>query len=99
MSLRDWPAGFPSEIAVQRRVPYESRADSIMYRQGLAECGRARGWDIHLYSAKDVEDQAAQVLGARAEDVLYGPRAKLGPPWSKDHRVALAATVVAATSG
>jgi hypothetical protein len=26
--------------------------------------------------------------------VLYGPRAALGPPWSKDHRIALAATVL-----
>jgi len=27
--------------------------------------------------------------------VLKGPRGRLGPPWAKDHRVALAATVVA----
>jgi hypothetical protein len=35
------------------------------------------------------------VLGARADEVLQGPRARLGAPWTKDHRVALAATVVA----
>jgi hypothetical protein len=28
--------------------------------------------------------------------VLHGPRARLGAPWSKDHRMALAATVLAA---
>jgi hypothetical protein len=26
--------------------------------------------------------------------VLHGPRATLGPPWSKDHRMALAATIL-----
>jgi hypothetical protein len=95
ISLRAWPDDFPSDIAVQRRVPYESRADSIMYRQGLAECASARGWDIDLYDAKDVESQAARMLGARADEVLRGPRVTLGPPWAKDHRMALAATIVA----
>jgi hypothetical protein len=67
-----------------------------MYRQVLADLGQARGWSIHFYEAKDVETEAAQVLGDRADAVLYGPRARLGPPWSKDHRTALAATVVCA---
>ena len=34
------------------------------------------------------------MLGGRADEVLRGPRATLGPPWAKDHRVALAATIV-----
>ena len=97
MSLRAWPADFPEDIAVQRRVPYESHADSIMYRQVLAELARDRGWEVHLYDAKDVEDEAARILGERADEVLHGPRATLGPPWSKDHRMALAATIVIAT--
>ena len=96
MSLRGWPLDFPADIRVQRRVPYESRADSVMYRQVLAECARARGWDVHLFDAKSVESQAAAILGERADDVLHGPRATLGPPWAKDHRIALAATIMAA---
>jgi hypothetical protein len=95
MSVRAWPLGFPDDIATQRRVPYESRADSIMYCQVLAECGRRRGWDIQLYDAKTVESRAARLLGGQADKVLRGPRATLGPPWAKDHRVALAATVMA----
>ena len=67
-----------------------------MYRQILAELARARGWGVHLYDAKTVEDQAARILAERANDVLYGPRVTLGPPWAKDHRMALAATIVAA---
>ena len=94
MSLRAWPLDFPDDIAVQRRPPYESRADSIMYRQVLAELAQARGWAVHLYEAKDVEDDAVSILGGRADEVLHGPRATLGPPWSKDHRMALAATIV-----
>jgi hypothetical protein len=94
ISLRAWPAGFPEDIATQRRVPYESRADSVMYRQVLAEAARERGWVVHLYEARDVEAEATRLLGKQADTVLRGPRATLGPPWSKDHRMALAATIV-----
>jgi len=98
VSLAAWPPGFPEDIAVQRRVPYESRADSVMYRQVLADAARRRGWAVHLYEAKSVEPDATRLLGARAHDVLHGPRATLGPPWSKDHRMALAATVLAGSA-
>lgn len=95
ISLRAWPPDFPDDIAVQRRAPYEARADAVMYRQVLAELARARNWDVVLYDAKDVVGEAVGVLGERADEVLYGPRATIGPPWAKDHRVALAAAIVA----
>jgi len=95
MSLRAWPHDFPGDIAIQRGVPYESRADSVMYLQVLAELARHRGWDVHFYDAKHVENEATTILGKRAGEVLHGPRKTLGPPWSKDHRMALAATIVA----
>ena len=94
ISLRAWPPDFPDDIAVQRRAPYEARADAIMYRRVLAELAHARGWDVRLYVANHVEGQAASVLGERADQVLRGPRARLGPPWARDHRIALAATIV-----
>ena len=96
LSVRSWPADFPEDIATLRRAPYESRADSIMYCQVLADAGHDRGWDIHCYDAKRVEADATRMLGPRADEVLHGPRTTLGPPWSKDHRTALAATIVAA---
>ncbi len=96
VSVRTWPGDFPEDVAVLRRVPYESRADSVMYCQVVAEVAGGRGWAVHHYDAKTVEAQATAVLGARAHGVLHGPRATLGAPWSKDHRIALAATVVAA---
>jgi hypothetical protein len=94
ISLRAWPHDFPEDVAVQRRAPYEARADAIMYRQVLADAAQARGWKVHVYDTKSVLDQAASVLGDRASEVLQGPRARLGPPWTKDHRMALAATIV-----
>jgi hypothetical protein len=94
ISLRTWPLDFPEDIAVQRLSPYEARADAIMYRQVLAEIADARGWRLHLYDAKDVVSQAVKILGRRADDVLQGPRSRLGPPWTKDHQMALAATIV-----
>ncbi len=73
----------------------ESQADSVMYREVLAECARGRGWEVHLFNANNVEGQARRLLGERADDVLGSPRQRLGPPWAKDHRMALAATILA----
>ena len=95
ISLRALPLDFPDEIAIQRRAPYEARADAIMYRQELSELARARGWEVHFYDAKSVVGQAASILAELADEVLQGPRATLGPPWTKDHQIALAATIMA----
>jgi hypothetical protein len=99
ISLRRWPLDFPDDIAVQMRAPYEARADAVMYRQELAELAHARGWAVHGYEARSAEAQAAALLGERAHAVLHGPRAALGPPWTRDHRVALAATVLVTLEG
>jgi hypothetical protein len=95
ISLRSWPLDFPTDIAVQRRTPYEARADAIMYRQILADLAQARDWAVHLYDAKRVIGDANEILDGRADELLQRPRDSLGPPWTKDHRVALAATIVA----
>jgi len=95
ISLRAWPHDFPDDIAVLRRAPYESQADSVMYRQVLAALAEGRGWAIHLYDAASIEAEAVRILGDRAHEVLHGPRTTLGAPWAKDHRMALAATIVA----
>ena len=70
ISLRAWPLDFPDDIAVQRRSPYEARADAIMYRQVLAELAAARGWEVHFYTAREVEAQAISRLAERADEVL-----------------------------
>lgn len=83
-ALRAWPDDFPDDIARQRRVPYESRADSVMYLEVLAEQARARGWAVAFFDAKNVEAEATRLLGDRAHAVLHGPREMLGPPCAKD---------------
>ena len=94
LAIRGWPPTFPQDIATQRRPPYESRADSVMYCHVLAEVAAHHGWDVRTYDAKTVESDAVAILGSRAKEILHGPRNVLGPPWSKDHRIALAATIV-----
>jgi hypothetical protein len=95
ISMRALSTDFPTDIATLRRSPYEARADAVMYRQVLTEDAEARGWPVHYYDAKQVIAEATRLLGDRAADVLDGPRARLGPPWTKDHRMALAAAIVA----
>ncbi|MBO0825518.1 MAG: hypothetical protein J2P27_16945 [Actinobacteria bacterium] len=98
ISLRHFLVEFPDDIALLRRPPYEARADAIMYRQVLAEVARQRGWRIHLYDARAVVGQATARLGTGADQVLDAPRATLGPPWTTDHRKALAATILSTGS-
>lgn len=90
IALRTWPQDFPTDVATLRRAPYESRADAVVYRQALAAAASERGWAVSLYDAKDVVGQAVGVLGERAA-VLDGPG---GPPWTKDHRMALAGAIL-----
>jgi hypothetical protein len=70
-----------------------------MYRQELSALAHARGWEVHAYDVKTVVSQAAIMLAERADEILHGPRATIGPPWTRDHRIALAATIVVARTG
>lgn len=94
-----WPHDFPKDIAVLRRAPYESQADSVMYRRAIAAVAQDLGWEVHLFDARTAEVDVAALIGDRANEVLHGPRRRLGPPWTKDHRMALAATVLAERAG
>lgn len=95
LSLRTWPDDFPTDVATVRRPPHEARADAIMYRQVLAAAAGARGWAVRTYDARRVVDDAGTVLGRPADPLLRAPRAALGPPWTKDHRIAYAAAITA----
>lgn len=92
LCLRHSPPDFPTDLATLRRSPWEARADAVMYRAVLADAAAARGWTVHRYDARTVE------AGVGA-DRLAAPRATLGPPWTKDHRVALAAVIRSGTDG
>jgi hypothetical protein len=72
-------------------------ADWVMYRKALAGAAEARGWTVHWYDAKKVFDAASEALGIEDLDAHFLQlRRSLGSPWSKDHKLATAAAIVAA---
>jgi len=72
-------------------------ADWVMYRKALASAAEARGWPVHWYDAKSVLGAASQVLRVENLDALFlQVRSAVGPPWGKDHKVAMAAAIVTA---
>jgi hypothetical protein len=52
-----------------------------------------RAWPLDF--PDDIAVQRRAQYEARADEVLQGPRTMMGPPWTKDHRIALAAAIVA----
>jgi hypothetical protein len=72
-------------------------ADSVMYRQALANAAEVRGWMVHWYDREHVFRDAAAVVGC--EDVntfLSAIGRAIGPPWQANHKLATAAAIVAA---
>jgi hypothetical protein len=75
----------------------QTMADGVMYREALAQAAKARGWVVHWYDAKGVLAEAARALRRKSLDPLFRKTgAAIGPPWQKDHQVAMAAAIAAA---
>jgi hypothetical protein len=65
----------------------------------LAGAAESRGWSVHWFDAKTVLQAAEGVLRVESIDTHFVRlRQSIGPPWSKDHRIAMAAAIVAAAS-
>ena len=97
IALRQCPA-LPSTIAA-RIQDYRARnvADWVMYRKALAAAAEARGWVVHWYDAKKVFDAASEALRIKdLEAHFLQLRRSIGPPLGKDHKIAMAAAIVAA---
>jgi len=97
VALRQCPS-LPPTIA-ERIQDYRSQnvADWVMYRQALAAAAEERGWPVHWYDARKVLGAASEVLGIGNFDAhSLQLRRSIGPPWSNDHKVAMAAAIVAA---
>jgi len=97
VALRKCPQ-LPPTIA-ERITDYraQNNADWVMYRKALASAAEARGWPVHWYDAKSVLGAARQAL--RVEDLdahFLQVRRAVGPPWNKDHKLAMAAAIVTA---
>ena len=72
-------------------------ADWVMYRRALASAAEARGWPVHWYDAKKVFGAASQALSVENLNAHFvHVRRAVGPPWDKDHKLAMAAAIVAA---
>jgi len=97
IALRNCPQ-LPATIA-ERIKDYRARnvADWVMYRRALASAAEARGWPVHWYDAKKVSSAASQALSVESLDAHFlNVRKAVGPPWDKDHKLAMAAAIVTA---
>jgi len=97
IALRNCPQ-LPPTIA-ERIQNYwaQNNADWVMYRKVLASAAESRGWPVHWYDAKNVLDAASQALRVENLDAHFlRVRKAIGPPWDKDHKLAMAAAIVAA---
>jgi hypothetical protein len=95
VALRKCPQ-LPPTIA-ERIKDYRAQnvADWVMYRKALASAAEARGWPVHWYDAKSVLGAARQVLRVENLDAHFlQVRRTVGPPWDKDHKLAMAAGIV-----
>ena len=100
VALRQCPQ-LPPTIA-ERIKDYRAQnvADWVMYRRALAAAAEARGWAVHWYNAKKVFDAASEALNIQDLDAHFlRLRKSIGPPWSQDHKLAMAAAIVAAKAG
>lgn len=99
VALRQCPE-LPATIA-ERIKDYRAQnvADWVMYRKALAAAAEARGWAVHWYDARKVFDAAGEALCIGDLDAHFRElRKSIGPPWGKDHRVAMAAAIAVAMS-
>ena len=96
VAIRKRPA-LPATIA-ERIANYRAQnmADGVMYRDAIAEAAQARGWSVSEYNAKTVVREAAEALGLDDISERFREIGKaLGPPWQIDHRLAMAAAIIA----
>jgi hypothetical protein len=96
VALRNCPP-LPPTIA-ERIKDYraQNNADWVMYRKALAAAAETRGWPVHWFDAKNVLGAASEALGVDNLDAHFTQvRNSFGPPWTKDHKIAMAAAIAA----
>ncbi len=99
VALRQCPE-LPPTVA-ERIADYRAQnvADWVMYRKALAAAAEVRGWAVNWYDAKKVFDAASEALRIADIDAHFLQiRKAIGPPWNKDHRLAMAAAIVAGSA-
>lgn len=88
IALRACPP-LPPTIA-ERIASYRAMcvADWVMYRTALADAATERGAAVHWYDPKAVLEAGDEEATRRAIDEA---RRRFGPPWQKEHAMAMAA--------
>lgn len=96
VALRHCPE-LPETVA-ERISDYRAQnvADWVMYRQAFAAAAEARGWAVHWYDAKNALAAASEALHVKNLDAFFLElRKTIGPPWSQDHKLAMAGALTA----
>lgn len=91
----------PATVA-ERLQNYRAQnvADWVMYRNALADAARLSGWAVHWFDPKTVLDAARAALRLGRLDARFAEaKTRFGPPWTQDHRLAMAAAIAAADTG
>ena len=97
VALRECPQLPPTIAGRIKDYRAQNVADWVMYRNALASAAEARGWPVHWYNAKSVLSAASQALRVENFDAHFlHLRTSVGPPWNQDHKLAMAAAIVAA---
>lgn len=99
IALRQCPLLPPTIAECIQNYRAQNVADWVMYRQALAAAGEARGWAVHWFQPKTVFAKASETLGIAKGDLdaaFLNLRKSIGPPWSQDHKLAMAAAIAAA---
>ncbi|MBV8895425.1 MAG: hypothetical protein JO051_02860 [Acidobacteriaceae bacterium] len=99
VALRQCPELPPTIAERIKNYRAQNVADWVMYRKALAAAAMARGWAVHWYHAKKVFEAARDAL--RIDDLdahFLQLRKSIGPPWTMDHKLAMAAAIAAAAT-
>lgn len=77
----------------------QTMADSITYRQALAQAANERGSSVVWYDKKQAAEEAAAALAGESLDALLKAMGKsVGPPWQARHKLAATAALAALQS-
>ena len=75
-------------------------ADTVMYREALAEAAEKRGWSVVWYDRDRIFGDAAAAQGVEDIDALLATMGRtIGPPWQARHKLAAAAALAAMVRG
>jgi hypothetical protein len=96
IAIRACPPLPPTVEARIRDNRAQTVADSVMYREALANAAEERGWRVHWYDRDRVSREAAAALGRKDIDAMLRDMGRaIGPPWQAKHKLAAAAALAA----